>query len=346
MNSTIRVGIIGAGANTRLRHIPGFQAIGGVQLLGVVNRSAESTAKASAEFSIPKTYASWQDLVADPEIDAVMIGTWPNLHAEVTCAALDNGKHVLTEARMARNLDEARQMHVASTRNAELVAQVVPSPFGLREHDYVMSLLKDGFLGDVRELVVIGANDQFQDATASLHWRQDQKISGKNLLAMGILHETAMRWAPPTTRVFAQTATFAATRPKNGDSVAVTVPDSAQVVTQLANGGRGIYHLSGCALFGPGLQIHLYGSQGTIKLQISPEPGLWLGRVGESSLRLAEIPAEQVGGWRVEQEFIAAIRGNEQVNFTHFTAGLEYMQFTDAVADSAQYGAAVDLPTP
>jgi hypothetical protein len=48
----------------------------------------------------------------------------------------------------------------------------------------------------------------------------------------------------------------------------------------------------------------------------------------------------------VEQEFIAAIRGNEQVKFTHFTAGLEYMQFTDAVADSAQYGAAVDLPTP
>ena len=124
----------------------------------------------------------------------------------------------------------------------------------------------------------------------------------------------------------------------------VTVPDSAQVVTQLAGGGGGIYHLSGCALFGPGLQIHLYGSEGTIKLQIDPDPALWIGRVGESVLHLAEIPAQQVGGWRVEEEFIAAIRGNERVRFTNFTAGVEYMQFTDAVAHSAQSGASVELP--
>ena len=43
MSDTIRVGIVGAGANTRLRHIPGFRAIRGVELAGVVNSSPEST---------------------------------------------------------------------------------------------------------------------------------------------------------------------------------------------------------------------------------------------------------------------------------------------------------------
>ena len=76
--------------------------------MGVVNRTPESTARAAHALHIPGTYPHWRALVEDPEIDAVVIGTWPNLHCEVTCAALDQGKHVLTEARMARDLGEAR----------------------------------------------------------------------------------------------------------------------------------------------------------------------------------------------------------------------------------------------
>ena len=71
---TIRIGIVGAGANTRLRHVPGFRANEGVELTGVVNRSRESSERAAAEFEIPRVYDTWQDLVADDEIDAVMIG--------------------------------------------------------------------------------------------------------------------------------------------------------------------------------------------------------------------------------------------------------------------------------
>ena len=112
MSDVIRIGIVGAGANTRLRHIPGFRAIDRVELRAVVNRSSESTSRAADDFGIPQTFDNWQQLVSSPEIDAVMIGTWPNMHCEITCAALEAGKHVLTEARMARNLDEARQMQV------------------------------------------------------------------------------------------------------------------------------------------------------------------------------------------------------------------------------------------
>ena len=342
----VRVGIVGAGANTRLRHIPGFREIEGVELTGVVNSTAESTRRAADEFGIPKSYADWRALVEDADLDAVMIGTWPNLHCEVTCAALAAGKHVLTEARMARNLDEARRMLQAAEDHPDLVAQIVPSPFGLVQHEYVRELIDDGFLGELRELVVIGANSQFADNTQPLHWRQDREISGQNILAMGILHETALRWAPPPVRVFAQTALFEPERPAGEGTATATVPDSLQIVTELAGGGRGLYHFSGIAHFGPGLQIHLYGSAGTIKLEVAPQARLLIGRAGEEQLRVAEIPAEKQGGWRVEAEFIGAIRGEEPVRFTDFATGVKYMEFTAAVTQSAQLKEPVSLPLP
>ena len=118
-------------------------------------------------------------------------------------------------------------------------------------------------------------------------------------------------------------------------SVPVTVPDSVQVVTELENGGRGLYHLSGVCLFGPGHQIHLYGSEGTIKYEISPIERLLTARAGDSQLLEFEVPQEKRGGWRVEAEFIGAIRGNEKVRFTDFATGMKYMEFTEAVAQHA-----------
>lgn len=230
----------------------------------------------------------------------------------------------------------------------DTVKQIVPSPFGLVQHPFIVELIADGFLGELRELVVIGASELFRDREAPLHWRQEQKISGLNTLAMGILHETAMRWTPPTTRVFAQTTIFEkqfAPSLITGDTRA-DVPDSVQIVTQLKGVGRGLYHLSGIALHGPGMQIHLYGSEGTIKLLISPQEKLLIGRLGEKQLREAEIPSEKRGRWRVEEEFIAAIRGDETVHFTTFADGLKYMEFTEAVARSAETNHPLDLPLP
>ena len=63
---TLRVGLIGAGANTRLRHIPGLRALPDVDIVAVCNRRAESTAAAAREFGIARTFEHWQDLVRDP----------------------------------------------------------------------------------------------------------------------------------------------------------------------------------------------------------------------------------------------------------------------------------------
>lgn len=342
----VRIGVIGAGANTRARHIPGFRAIPGVEVVGVVNRSPESSTLVATEFGIPKTYPDWKAAIDDPQVDAVCIGTWPNLHCEITCAALAAGKHVLTEARMARNASEAHQMLAASQAHPDLVAQIVPSPFGLVQDKFIKALIEQSYLGELRELVVIGADDTFWDYTQLLHWRQDSEISGLNVLTLGILHETASRWVSPTTRVFAQTRIVEPKRPSAAGPgmVNVTVPDSLQAITQIEGGATGIYHFSGITKFGPGKQIHLYGSRGTIKYQISPQEQLLCGRAGDNSLRLLEIPPDKRGGWRVEAEFVGAIRGEEQVRFTDFAAGVRYMEFTEAIARSAATNLPVELP--
>jgi predicted dehydrogenase len=345
MSERVRIGIVGAGANTRLRHVPGFRAVDGVELAGVVNSSPESTARAASEFAIPKTYRDWQELVADPDLDAVMIGTWPNLHCDVTCAAIEEGKHVLTEARMARNLAEARQMLAAAQSRPDLVRQIVPSPFGLEHHEALTKLINAGFLGELRELVVITADDSFHDETRPLHWRQDREISGVNTLALGIIHEAATRWVPGPDRIFAQTMIAGPTRPgPDGSPVKATVPDSVQILTTIpitAGSARGLYHVSGVALHGPGRHIHLYGSEGTIKVHLGDSEEVWIGKAGDAELTRLEVAPEEKGGWRVEAEFIGAIRGEEPVRFTTFEAGVDYMAFTEAVARSAAEGVPV-----
>ena len=344
--SRIRVGIVGAGANTKLRHIPGFRALEDVELTGVVNRTPGSTQRSADEHGIPKTYPDWQALVADDELDAVLIGTWPNMHCEITCAALRAGKHVLTEARMARSADEARLMLQTAQECPGLVTQIVPSPFGLEYHDTIQQLLQDGFLGELRELVVVGVDDSFYDAQLPLHWRQDATISGVNVLSLGIMHETAMRWVPAPEQVFAQTSIFEPQRPAADGSgpVTATVPDTVQILTRMPGGSCGLYHMSGTHLHGPARQIHMYGSQGTIKLVLSNGEELLVGQAGDDTLRRIELDADQRGGWRVEAEFIGAIRGEEPVRFTDFPTGLAYMEFTEAVARSAREQAPVALP--
>jgi predicted dehydrogenase len=345
-SSSIRVGIVGAGDNTRRRHIPGLRAIPGVNVAGVVNRTPASTARVAAEFSIPRQFPTWRELVADPAIDAVMIGTLPDLHCEVTCAALAAGKHVLCEARMARNLSEARTMQAAAAAHPDRVAMLVPSPFGLAADREVAQLCRDRFIGDLRELVVLGADDQFHDYSKVLHWRQDAEISGLNVLTLGILHETALRWAPQPTRVFAQTQIFEPVRsnPAGSGNRPVTVPDSVQVLTQMPEGARGVYHFSGIDLHGPEKQVHLYGSTGTIKVTFGAQERVFVGRVGDAQIRELVIPPEKLSGWRVEAEFIGAIRGEEPVLRTSFASGVQYMEFTEAVARSASSGLPVDLP--
>lgn len=345
-SGTLRIGIVGAGQIARDRHLPGFQAIPGVKVIGVCNRRRDSSVRIAREFDIPRIYDNWEQLIDDDEINAVMVATWPYLHCSVTLAALDAGKHVLTQARMAMNAREAQRMLDRARESVGLTAMVVPSPLGLTGDKLMRRLIADGFLGSLRELHVQGLSSNLADPKAPLHWRQVTKYSGFNMLNLGILHETALRWTTPVTQVLARAAKIIRARrdpEQENKKVRVGTPDSVQVLTNQQDGSIGVYRLSAVAWHNSSNTIELYGSHGTLIYDLTRDVILGA-KANDPELRPIPITEDLRGGWQVEDDFIAAIRGERPVTHTDFLTGARYMQFTEAVARSSRHQEPVHLP--
>lgn len=341
MSKTIRIGIVGAGANTRNRHIPGLRSQQDIEIVSVCNRSRESSERVAKEFGIPKICRDWRELVSSTDVDAVVIGTWPYLHCPVTLAAFDAGKHVLTEARMAMNAREAHLMLERSRINPHLIAQVVPSPFTLRVDRTVQKLMADEFLGELYALDLKANSANFVDFDNPLHWRQDKDLSGLNVMTMGIWYEAIVRWVGEATAVTAKTrVTVKQRKNSEGAKRAIQVPDHVDILADMACGAQARLQFSAITGWAPAPEVWLFGSEGTIRYDASADK-LYGARRGERELREIPIPAEMASSWRVEDEFINSIRGKEKVKLTTFEDGVKYMQFTEAVSRSASSGLAV-----
>jgi predicted dehydrogenase len=343
-NATIRMGFVGAGKNTQVRHIPGFRKLPGVELVAVANRTKESGERVAREFGIGRAHADWRDVVRAPDVDAVCIGTWPYMHCEVTEAALAAGKHVLCEARMAMNAAEGRRMLAAARRAPGLVAQLVPAPHTLEVDGTVARLLAEAYAGEVLAVEVQATQQpRFADPAEPLHWRQDAALSGHNILNMGIWYEAMVRWVGPARRVMAMTKlAIPRRRDATGALRDVTVPDHVDILATLASGAQARLRFSAITALAPPGEAWIFGSEGTLRLEADARR-LSGGRRGDKALAEIAIPSDQRVGWRVEEEFVNAIRGREKVARTTFEDGVRYMEFTDAVARSAVSGRAEDV---
>src|SRR5262249_55249056 len=190
------------------------------------------------------------------------------------------------------------------------------------------------------------------DPAAAVSGRQDVARAGFNMLTLGIVHETLLRWAPPPVRVLAQVHAFLPTRidPESGVRRPVGTPDSVQVLAILEGGARAVHHFSGATPLGQGMGLHFYGPEGC--RHYGPAAARTRGasrRGGRPAARgdeLAEIPipADRARDWRVEADFVDGIRSGTPVRFTDFATGVAYMEFTEAVARSARLGEPVELP--
>ena len=342
-DKTIRVGFVGAGANTRKHHLPKLKAQPGVELVAVANRSKESGDRVAREFGIGRVHADWREIVDAPDIDAVCIGTWPYMHCAMTTAALERGKHVLCEARMAMNAAEGRRMLEASRKAPHLVAQLVPAPHTLEVDATIQTLLGEGFVGDVLAVELQASGGRFVEPDASMHWRQDIELSGHNILNMGIWYEAMMRWLGPAQRVAAMTkVAVPRRRDAAGASHEVRVPDHVDILAQLRGGAVGHLRFSSVTGLAPASEVWIFGSQGTLRLE-ADALRLTGGRRGESALREIPVPPRTRIGWRVEEEFVNAIRGREKIARTTFEDGVRYMEFTDAVTRSATTGQTAEV---
>lgn len=338
---TVRVGIIGAGRNTKSRHIPGLQAIEGVEIIGVCNRSQESSQNVADEFGIPKTYEHWQDAIDDNETDAIVIGTWPYMHSRATISALMANKHVMCEARMAMNAREAHTMRLMARRKPKLTAQIVPSPMTLRVDNTIKRLIAEEYLGEILA-VEVRAGGAFLDTDSQLQWRQDFDLSGLNIMSMGIWYEALMRWVGEATRVSAMGKTFVKMRPdEDGIMRSVRIPEHIDVIGELVCGAQLHMQISSVSGLAGVPEVFIFGSLGTLRFSGNK---LYGAKKGDEALEEIDIPPEEEGGWRVEEEFVNAIRGKETITHTDFDTGVKYMEFTEAVSRSMSAGTSISLP--
>ena len=172
-------------------------------------------------------------------------------------------------------------------------------------------------------------------------------------MTTGIWYENLMRLVGHASSVQAQAQTIVKHR-QNADGMrtVMTIPDQLDVLYSLAGGGTvNMSVATSIGTFQPPFDLWIYGDQGTFHIDMpeSTKPGapqlrLTGGKRGDSEMKEIEVPAENVGNWRVGEEFINAIRGVEPVTRTNFTDGLKYMEFTDAIQMSWQSGERVSLP--
>jgi len=323
-----------------LKNIPG------VEVIAVANRTKQSGESIAKEFNIPKVYSRWQDLINDRKVDAVVIGTWPYMHKSITIAGLEAGKHVLCEARMAMNAKEAHEMFETAKKKSDLVTHLVPSSYTLKFDQTIRNLLQSNFVGNLIAVDFRSVDGSFVDTTSDLHWRQDIDKSGLNIMRLGIWYETLLRWVGPASNVMAMTKVVVKQRrnPDTGKMTPIQIPDHVDVIAELAAGAQARFQFSSViGLPNTKTEAWLFGTEGTIRLDLDNQL-LMAGKRGQSSLSVVQMTQEDQKGWRVEEEFINAIRGKEEISLTTFEDGVKYMEFTEAVWKSATEKKAIALP--
>jgi len=113
----MRVGIIGAGIQAKVSHLPAFSKINGVEVTGIADINEESAKLLAKKFDIPNVYTDYHDLIEKDSIDMVSICTPHHLHKQMAVDCASAGKHILIEKPMATTVKDADEILQAVKEN-------------------------------------------------------------------------------------------------------------------------------------------------------------------------------------------------------------------------------------
>ncbi|MDP6777545.1 MAG: Gfo/Idh/MocA family oxidoreductase [Candidatus Latescibacteria bacterium] len=176
---TIRWGIIGCGNVTEVKSGPGFQEAEGSELVAVMRRDAELAADYARRHGVPRSYGNADDLIEDPDVDAIYVATPPSSHCELSLKVADAGKPCFVEKPMAMNYAECQWMVEAFKRRGmplyvAYYRRAFPMFLKVRE------LLKEGAIGTLSSVHIVqyGTLDTGDKASG---WRYDPEVGGGGL---------------------------------------------------------------------------------------------------------------------------------------------------------------------
>ncbi|OCF34183.1 hypothetical protein I317_01670 [Kwoniella heveanensis CBS 569] len=145
----VRLGIIGASAMINAASIiHPVETHPGAKIVAVASRDIKDAQDTAKKYNVPKAYGSYEELLADPEIEAVYISTPNGLHGEWAIKSLQAGKHVLLEKPFTANGLEARRVFEAADQAGKLCCEAFHWQFHPASH-VVKSLISSGKFGDI-----------------------------------------------------------------------------------------------------------------------------------------------------------------------------------------------------
>lgn len=146
----LRWGILST-ARINRRVIPPIRLAARSSLIGVASRSLDKAAAYAKEWQIPQVYGRYEDLLADPGIDAVYISLPNALHADWVVAAAEAGKHILCEKPLVQTLDDFDRVATAAQANGVHLNEAF-AHLHLPHHRQIRSWVEDGRIGQLRHI--------------------------------------------------------------------------------------------------------------------------------------------------------------------------------------------------
>ncbi len=275
--ANLRVGLIGCGniSGIYLKNAPAF---GHVDIVACADLDAARAKARAEEFGVPRA-CSVEELLADPEIDAVLNLTVPLAHASVCLAAIEAGKHVYVEKPLAVNRDDGRRVLDAALAQGVRVG-CAPDTFLGGGLQTCRKLIDDGDIGHPV------AATAFMLCHGHEHWHPDPaffyRAGGGPMFDMGPYYLTALvSLLGPIARVTGSAhATFPRrtifSQPKSGATIDVEVPTHIAGILDFANGAIATIVTSFDVWSANVPRIEIYGSEGTLS---APDPNTFGGPV-------------------------------------------------------------------
>ena len=173
----VRWGIIGVGDVTERKSGPGFQLAERSDLVAVMRRNADLAADYARRHNVPRWYDDADELIKDPEVDAVYVATPPDCHRDYVVRVAQAGKHVYVEKPMARTALECEHM-ISACENAGVSLFVAYYRRAMPRFATVKDLLDGGRIGELRTVSIRNERPGQLDEDGRAGWRVAPEISG------------------------------------------------------------------------------------------------------------------------------------------------------------------------
>jgi predicted dehydrogenase len=296
MTQKVRIAIVGAGAVADYHHVPGIKLDSRAELVAVCDPNTELLERRQREWGCSKKTTRYQDIAADPAIDAVIVCTPNHTHLPITLACLEGGKHVMCEKPLGLNFDESVRMYRAA-RDRDLRHMTAFTYRFAPAMRYLHHLVHSGGLGAPRHF----RSQRFLDwPETSWSWRQYKKLAGAGDLFDMTIHriDFAQDLMGNMTSVCGAVAQFVP-RDKNPDGTPCApseVDDWSALICQFDRGGVGVLEgstlMKGYHYEGVGHDwAEVNGSEGTAVYQLREPNALLVGKYGQSLHRI-DVPRE------------------------------------------------------